>query len=229
MLIKAIIFDLGETLATGKLDAKSYRQQLLAYIRSLGYALSEKTLAKALDGMLAVMMKARRENRELTFEELYSRVLIKLGINPNEEVLSHIHDIYAENFAVEPLPGATKVLQTLHKRYKLAVISNAMSQIPRLTLKNAGLTKFFQLIVISRDLGIRKPDPKIFQYALEKLGVKPQEAIHVGNSMEEDVVGAKAAGIKTVWIKNKEAPIVEEPNYTINSITELPKIISRYA
>lgn len=229
MLIRAVIFDFGGTLATGELDAKSYRQQLLAYIHSLGHALSEKTLAKTLDGMLAVLMKARKQNRELTFEELYSRVLVKLGINPTEEVLSHIHGVYAENFTVEPVPGVTEVLQTLHGRYKLAVISNAMSQLPRLALKKAGLTKFFQLIIISRDLGIRKPDPKIFQHVLEKLGVKPEETIHVGDSMEQDVVGAKTAGIKTVWIKNKEELIIEEPDYTISSITELPKIINRYA
>lgn len=228
-MIRAVIFDFGETLATGKLDAKSYRQQLLAYIHSLGYALSEKTLAKTLDGMLATLMKARKENRELTFEELYSRVLVKLGINPTEEVLSHIHGLYAENFTVEPVPRVTEVLQTLYGRYKLAVISNAMSQLPRLALEKAGLTKFFQLIIISRDLGIRKPDPKIFKYALKKLGVKPEETIHVGDSMEQDVVGAKNAGIKSVWIKNKEEPILEEPNYTISSITELPKIINRYA
>ena len=229
MLIRAVIFDFGETLATGKLDAKSYRQQLLAYIHSLGYALSEKSLAKTLDGMLAILMKARKENKELTFEELYSRVLVKLGINPTEEVLSHIHGLYAENFTVEPVPGVTKVLQTLHGRYKLAVLSNAMSQLPRLALEKASLTKFFQLIIISRDLGIRKPDPKIFQYVLEKLGVKPEETIHVGDSLKQDVVGAKTAGIKTVWIKNKEEPIIEEPDYTIRSITELPKIINRYA
>ncbi len=229
MLIRAVIFDFGETLATGKLDAKSYRQQLLVYIHSLGYALGAKTLAKTLDGMLAVLMKARKQNRELTFEELYSRVLVKLGINPTAEALSHIHGLYAENFPVEPVPRVTKVLQTLHGRYKLAVISNAMSQLPRLALEKADLTKFFHLIVISRDLGIRKPDPKIFEYVLEKLGVKPEETIHVGDSMEQDVVGAKAAGIKTVWIKNREEPVIEEPDYTIRSITELPKIIDRYA
>ncbi len=224
-----MIFDFGGTLATGELDSKSYRHQLLAYIHSLGYALSERTLAKTFDGMLAVLMKARKDNRELTFEELHSRALVKLGINPTEEMLNHIHDIYAENFPVKPVPGVAEALQTLHGRYKLAIISNATSQLPRLALEKAGLIKFFQLVVISRDLGIRKPDPKIFQYVLEKLGVRPEETIHVGDLMEQDVVGAKAAGIKTVWIKNEEEPIIEEPDHTIRSITELPKIINRYA
>jgi HAD superfamily hydrolase (TIGR01549 family) len=224
-LIKAITFDFGDTLATGKLDAETYKKRLLNYIHSLGYAVSEVSLKKAIDGMLVKLRKEREKNLEPMFEELYAGVLYKLGIATSEEILSHIYELYLQSFPSQVIPGAEEALAALQGRYKLAVISNATSNFPRHTLAKYDLNKFFHVVVVSRDIGIRKPDPRIFKYALEKLQVKPQHAIHVGNSMKSDVVGAKRTGMKAVWIKGEEEQILEEPDYVINSITDLPRIL----
>jgi putative hydrolase of the HAD superfamily len=224
-LIKAVTFDFGETLATGKLDAEVYRKRLLDYIHSLGYAVGEVSLKKTIDGMLVKLRKKWEKNLELTFEELYASVLYKLGIATSEEILSHIYELYLQSFPSQVIHGTEEVLATLQGRYKLAVISNAISNFPRHTLSRYGLDRFFQVVVVSRDIGIRKPDPRIFEYALEKLRVKPRQAIHVGNSMKSDVIGAKRTGMKAVWIKRGEEQILEEPDYVINSITDLPRIL----
>lgn len=225
-MIKAAIFDFGGTLVGGKLDVKGYRRQLLAYIRSLGHRVSERALRKAIDGMLAKLRKAQEKNRELKFEELYSSVLLRLGINPTEDILNQIYELYKGSYSFEMVPGAEETLQSLYGRYKLAVVSNATSQLPRFALEKSGLIRFFQVVVVSRDLGVRKPDPEIFRYALEKLKVKPEEAIHVGDSIKHDVRGAKRAGIKVVWIKTEGEEVTEEPDHVIKGMTELPKIIN---
>lgn len=210
----------------GKLDVEGYRQQLLDYIRSLGYHVSENSLRKAIDGMLVKLRKAHERNKELKFEELYSSVLLRLGINPTEEVLDQIYELYKRSYLLEIIPGAEKTLQALHGKYKLAVVSNATSHLPRFALEKSGLRKFFQVVVVSRDLGVRKPDSEIFRYTLEKINVKPEEAIHVGDSIKHDVVGAKNAGIKAVWIKTEGQEVIEAPDHVIQKITELPKIIA---
>jgi len=225
-LIKAVIFDFGGTLVRGKLDDRSYRQRLLDYIHSLGYGVSERSLRKAIEEMLMRLMKTRKRNLELRFEDLYSKVLLKLGINPTEEMLTNIYELYKKSIFLETIPRAEEVLQTLYGKYKLAVVSNAMSEFPRFALTDSELMRFFQTVILSRDIGTRKPDPRIFRYALEKLDVKPEEAIHVGDSIKHDVVGAKKAGIKAVWIKNEGEEAAEEPDHVIRSITELPKVIS---
>jgi len=227
-LIKAVIFDFGGTLVRGKLDERGYRQRLLNYIHSLGYRVSERSLRKAIEGMLVRLMKTRKRNLELRFEDLYSNVLSKLGINPSEEMLINIYGLYKKSFSFEIVQGAEEVLQTLYGRYKLAVVSNTMSEIPRFALTDSGLMRFFQIVILSRDIGIRKPDPRIFWYALEKLNVKPKEAIHVGDSIKHDVVGAKNAGIKAAWIKIEGKKAAEEPDHVIHSINELPKVINLY-
>ncbi len=221
-----MIFDFGGTLVGGRLDVEGYRQRLLDYVQSLGYRVSERSLRRAIDGMLVKLRKVREKNKELKFEELYSRVLLRLGINPTEEVLDQIYELYKRSYLFETVSGAEETLQSLYERYKLAVVSNATSQLPRFALEKSGLTKFFQVVVVSRDLGVRKPDPEIFRYALEKLKVKPGEAIHVGDSIKHDVKGAKKAGIKVVWIKTEGEEITEEPDHVIKRIAELPKIIS---
>lgn len=69
-------------------------------------------------------------------------------------------------------------------------------------------------------------DPRIFRYALERIRVQPKDALHVGDSMEHDVVGARRTGMKTVWIKGEEET-TEEPDYIIHSIRVLPGVVKR--
>ncbi len=225
-MIKAVTFDFGETLATGKLDAETYREGLLNYLHSLGYEISEAALRGAIGGMLSKLKRMHAKNLELKFEEVYAGVLSKLGVPPREEFLDHVYQLYSVNFYSEIVPGAERVLRILHPKYKLAVISNATSNLCRRILRENSLEKLFQVVVISRDLGIRKPDPRIFHYTLERLRVKPDEAVHVGDSIEQDIIGAKRAGLKAVWIKDeKEEETLGELDCIIHTITELPKTI----
>jgi putative hydrolase of the HAD superfamily len=72
-------------------------------------------------------------------------------------------------------------------------------------------------------LGLRKPNPKIFKYVLEKLEVKPSEAVHVGDSVEEDMVGARESDVVGIWIKTSDQPFWS--GYAISSICELPEFL----
>jgi putative hydrolase of the HAD superfamily len=92
-------------------------------------------------------------------------------------------------------------------------------------LEKADFAKFFELIVCSRDLGIRKPNPEIFKYVLDSLKVKPSEAVHVGDNVEADMLGAENVGITPIWIKTPG----ETPwrGYAISTICELPEYLSK--
>jgi putative hydrolase of the HAD superfamily len=111
----------------------------------------------------------------------------------------------------------------------MGVVSNTMSGISRDFLEREGLAGYFEVIVLSRDIGIRKPDPRIFSLALQRLGVEASEAAHVGNSVEEDVAGAKGAGMKAVLLGGGKRRTGVEPDLTIRSITELSSALRRFA
>ncbi len=123
---------------------------------------------------------------------------------------------------------AEPVLIQLEKKYKLALVTNGASDLQREKIQGSGLGKYFSEIVIAGDVGIRKPEPQIFKIVLNKIGMKNDEAVMVGNSLDSDIIGANEAGIKTVWLnrKKQENQSNINPDYEISSISELEFILN---
>jgi putative hydrolase of the HAD superfamily len=109
------------------------------------------------------------------------------------------------------------VLRTLRARgIKLGIISNWDTRLRRIS-DGLGLTPMVDFLVISAEAGVRKPSPGIFELALEKAGVRPEEAVHVGDLPEEDGEGARRAGVRPVLIDRKErvTPVMHPPNFPL--------------
>ena len=131
-------------------------------------------------------------------------------------------------------PHHAGVLARLRGRVRLAVCSNfSHSDTARAVLADAGLLTHFDAVVISMDVGIRKPRPEIFRAALESLDAAPEETLHVGDNLEADVAGAAALGIRPVWITrcvgDPEAAIEAytgaRPAHAIADLAELETLI----
>lgn len=225
-MIEGITLDFGGTLVTGHLDATTFWSDLLTYLRSLGYRESDARFAKARNGALARLMKVRRVHREMRVEDLIQGLMFTLRLHPDPPILDYVHRLYMTAFDTQLIPGAETVLQRLSGTHRLAVISNSMSDVPRRGIETFGLGRFFDVIVVSRDLGIRKPDPEIFRYALARLNVHPSEALHVGDSLSQDVAGAHRSGMRAAWIDTGEAPDGIVPDYVIPSILDLPDLVA---
>jgi len=225
MVIKAVTLDFGGTLAEGELNRPLFRGRLLSYLHSLGFSGGEVKLIKVMNGVLEKINRIRKLNREVRIEEFYASVLSRLGLHPDNNALEYIHELYLGSFQVELMPEVEKILEYLKGKYRLAVISNASSEIPRYSIKKFGLERYFDAIVISRDIGIRKPDPEIFRFTLQKLRLNSHEVIHVGDSIDSDVMGAKNAGMKAVWINKMREESNMEVDYVINSISEITSIV----
>jgi HAD superfamily hydrolase (TIGR01549 family) len=89
----------------------------------------------------------------------------------------------------------------------VALVTNGPPDIQRLKLEQTGLADHFSAVVISGELGLGKPDPEVFLHAAGSLGVRPQEAVMVGDSWERDIEGALGAGLSAIWISHgREAP-----------------------
>jgi putative hydrolase of the HAD superfamily len=218
---EGILFDFGGTLASGDLDKEEFGSNLFDYIRGLGYRGSESRFTKAGENMFERLMKLRNQNREMRLEDFYQGMFFELGLYPERATLEYIHDLYIRSFNIVLITGVKEVLEYLDKRYYLAIVSNAMSNVARHALRRFCIEQHFETVIISRDLGIRKPDPEIFRYALSNLGLETSQVVHIGDSLKDDVQGAKKAGIKTIWIKLDKGNDEIQPDYTINSIKEL--------
>jgi putative hydrolase of the HAD superfamily len=130
-------------------------------------------------------------------------------------------------------PQTHEILAELKTRHRLAVVSDAQSAYGLPELRAVGLADFFAPIIISGDYGYRKPDPRLFQAALTKLQVCPEEAIFVGNDRFRDVLGARQVGMKTILFCpngiHGEADGAAEPDYILYHYADLPRAVEFFA
>ena len=100
-----------------------------------------------------------------------------------------------------PFPEASEILAALKKQgYHLGIIANQVAGAAQ-RLDEHDLLKYFDVVVTSAEFGVAKPDVRIFKQALELAGCQPQEAVMVGDRLDNDIRPAKALGMKTVWIR----------------------------
>lgn len=225
MVLKAVLLDFGGTLAEGHMDWDEFHMDVQGVLKALGHPVDLRKLKSAIGSALKRLENVRARGEELTLEQVYGMTLDRLGIPAEEETLELIHDAFRRRYA-ETLYGCTEdVLKQLSGRYKLALISNTMSDKPRLTLKETGLIEHFQVVVCSRDLGVRKPNPRIFTHVLGELGVEAGEAVHVGDSVEADMEGATGTGITPIWIESPGGDVWS--GLSIPSICQLPGLLSK--
>ena len=130
---------------------------------------------------------------------------------------------------LELYPDVKPVLDELNRRFSLAVVSDGQSAWAAPEMRAMGIDGYFAPIVISGDHGFRKPDPRLYQTALNGIGAEPQEVLFVGNDMYRDVFGAKKMGMKTVFfLSNQGRQHMEgvEPDYIIYRFAELRQAIA---
>ncbi len=122
------------------------------------------------------------------------------------------------------LPHALEVLEYLSKRASLALVTNGLARVQRGRIAKAGIEIFFQHIIISEEIGISKPDPDIFLFAMKLLHLPQHEILCVGDSPSSDIRGGNQAGVDTCWFiyPLREYPLMEpEPTYMISDLREL--------
>ena len=145
------------------------------------------------------------------------------------ELLQSGHFLFAANSGTL----YSDVIPTLqHLRdtgFKLVIVSNWESPLDPLT-ERFGIAEYFDAIVASHDVRVRseKPDPHIFNYALAAVGVSAEETVHIGDTYEADVVGARNVGIRPILLDRDETQ-VGRWDETIQSLNELPKLLKGYA
>lgn len=158
-------------------------------------------------------------------DQVYSQLLQEMKITALtwEQLLED----YLLNFrhSCEPFRNVRKVLDMLRLMgMKIGLISNGKRQFQQDNLKALGIAEYFDTILISEEVGIRKPDPRIFQMGLDNLSVTADESIFVGDHPVNDVKAAKDAGLIVIW-KRDEYWAKAESDFTIDDLDELVAII----
>lgn len=127
-------------------------------------------------------------------------------------------------------PEAYEALDALSKKYTLGIIANQSSGGEK-RLEERGLRRFFDSVTLSAETGFSKPDPKIFSIALNAAGCRPENAVMIGDRLDNDILPAGRLGFKTVWIRQgmfkdlDPSALGANPDYTVSNLKELLKIL----
>lgn len=243
---RAILFDLFNTVALWRPDrmprfthdGRTTPSTLGELARVLGTEAPELSFEVFHEAMLEVnaelALRRERELREFTSVARFATALERAGYGPPAAVPRVAGLLAARHMAL--LSAATDVppehaaaLERLHRRVPLALVSNFdHGPTARRIVERDGVSKYFRHVVISDGHGWRKPHPKIFEDTLGALGVAPGDALYVGDSAADDVVGSRAAGMHSAWVNRGREALpagVAPPDYEIASITELEPLL----
>ncbi|BCU57124.1 pyrimidine 5'-nucleotidase [Enterobacter kobei] len=130
-----------------------------------------------------------------------------------------------------PLPGALSLLKTLKGKAKLGIITNGFTALQEIRLERTGLRDYFDLLVISEQIGVAKPHPAIFDYALEQAGNPARSRVlMVGDTAESDILGGMNAGLSTCWLNAHQRTLPDgvEPTWTVTSLGELEQLLCKH-
>lgn len=228
--ITTVFFDFGGTLA----DLRADRATLLRDdLRRIGFDVSPDEVAQALESA----RRWREVNRPPFFANYaertahfvgYCRAIIDaLELEGNhDEAARRLWDVWdAAPEAWSLYPDARPCIETLASRgLRLGVISNWDKLNLPDTCEQISIARYFTVMLSSAEANADKPDPAIFRTALARMGAQPGEAMHVGDSLEADVEGARAVGISPVWVLRGRVPPVS-PCPAISTLTELSALL----
>ncbi len=214
----AVIFDLDGTLVTFKLDIREWRRVVIEVMNRRGFDTSGLGLTtptqRILDSAKAQVAPGRVERYEGLRREAFS-------------ILDSLELEGAKSASV--FPGVERVLRSLKSRgFHIGLLTNSGRAAASLTLTRWGLEDFFDLVLTRDDIEAMKPRPEGLTKAVGMLGVRPDQAFYIGDSLY-DVIAAKGAGVKSIAVAtgNYTADRLqsEGADYVITALTQLPKVL----
>jgi len=237
MHVKGIIFDINGTLSDIHTDEghdEVYR--VLSNLLSYQGIVLEPHVVKDLYFQIMKEQRAAQGGRHPEFDVsgIFHTIITRhatdftrgLPTQKLEQLPRLLAETYraASRFRLQPYPGVVDTIRHLHQNYHLAIISDGQTAYAVPELNAVGLAGYFDPIIISGDVGVRKPHERLFTAALTAMQMKPSEVLFVGNDMYRDVYGAKRVGMTTVFCKSNQGLMEKEgvtPDYIIYQFPEL--------
>lgn len=221
-MIKAIIFDFDGTLSNRQANAYGiFEDYLYPYFKDLSdieyEAIIQDLMITDCNGSIPV------HYRLLPFINKYSKYLP----DDFEDEFTPFYFEYMWKYAVLK-PHTIEMLETLKKNYKIGLLSNGDSASQHNKIDHCGLPSYFDEVIVTGDYNVHKPNPEIYKIMADKLGVKCEECLFIGDTFSSDILGAIRANMIPVWISQlSERPANRYSGYRIQDMKELYAILDK--
>ena len=226
MPLKHIFFDLDHTLWDFEANSK----------KTFAYIFERNDLHIEFDDFIEVYQpinhrywKLFREDKVTKAELRYGRLkeaFQAINFNSNDELIHLLSEEYITYLAQHNalFENAIPVLEYLEPKYKMHIITNGFEEVQHRKLQNSNLLPFFDQVITSEKVGVKKPNPAIFEYAMELTGAGAHESVMIGDNFEADILGAMNVGMQAIFCKfNGEIATKEVP--TVDNLIELKNFL----
>jgi len=223
-----IFFDLGQTLID-EWDFIAYLdQKFLELLNGFGARIDQRNYNAIRDSIIRDRKIGHGSVKELVIE--VCRLLYPLGYEKVivSRLAPHIKQWRRDLFRF--FDDAEPTLKALSKYCEMGIIANQSEDVAEL-IEKSGFDRFFKVKAISSSVKLKKPDSKIFEFALKQAGHSPKDCIMVGDRLDTDICPANMLGMATIRTTNSlfalqmPSRICEEPTYTVAHLSEIPKIL----
>jgi putative hydrolase of the HAD superfamily len=228
--IKLVTFDLDNTLWDVDTVVRKAEQRMRDWLSERIPDFNERfpptALAEIRNAVLATEPALRHDLSRLR-EAVLFEAIGRCGYAEREaraQASAAFQVFYEARHEVAYFPGALETLANLAGRFRLAALTNGNANFTRLALD-----RYFSFGLSAADVGAGKPAPDMFHAALRQVGAAPGECIHVGDHLVDDIQGASAVGMHTIWVNLREHPLPEgapTPSHTVQTLAEVPAGVS---
>jgi putative hydrolase of the HAD superfamily len=240
--IKAVITDYIGTLTNARFyTMEASMAKLHTWLSEAGFNTDEKQFLEAYEKAHEKYRLIRYgELREVTNAVWVAETLCSLGfkVDADDPPMKAALNVFFQDYvdSLEPRPFAKKFLKRAKENCKLGLVSNfTYAPVVHCSLRKLGLSQFFNVVLVSGECGWRKPHGNIFTNALKRLQVGAQETVYIGDCPNEDIKGAKQAGMRTVFVQSQFYSLSdlrasgEKPDFVMKDLEEIyrhfPKIV----
>ena len=175
-----------------------------------------------LNEQLWVLYRANKITKDELNRTRFVLPLEHYGIH-DTDLADHLSEdyVYWSPRIVRLVPGTMELLEYLKPKYHLHLITNGFQEVQHTKLSGSGLEPYFETLTVSEEVGVKKPNPEIFHYALRKAGAKAEDSLMIGDEMAVDIDGARAAGMDTLLFHPTEDRVEGECTYEVRSLMEI--------
>ncbi len=220
-MIKAVLFDLDGTLLDRDLSLEQFvaaqHHRFLAYLNHISQTdYVERFIQLDCHG-------------HVWKDRVYQTLVAEFEIS--DLSWQNLLDDYETQFMLHciPFPHMREMLTLLKQQgYPLAIITNGLGLFQARSIEGLGIQDYFDAILISEIEQMRKPQAEIFARTVQRLGVLAEEAVYIGDHPEVDIMGAKRAGLKTIWKRNSTWSDAQNADAVIDDLNEIPIAIQRF-
>jgi putative hydrolase of the HAD superfamily len=206
---KALFFDLYGTLIDIRTDEHDpwVYSVLSRYLSYHSVNVTPEELKEAYFGKIEQHFeKSGEEYPEVDIQEIFNEIMHQYSYKRYDEAVVSDTALLFRLLTIRHFgffPSVADTLTRLYKDYSMAVISDAQWVFTEPEIEMLGLDQFFRSIILSSRFGFKKPDVRLFELAMKKLDVKPEESIYIGDVPQRDLVGAKRAGMKCILFRSE--------------------------